>query len=409
MNSEKIIILLLMVMLSHSGFVSGELKIPVVARFGRSLDDFDWTYGDSAEKTYLFTNAHWWESIDHQLTTIITLLTLAQNTSSIAVIPPIATLTGSGQANISLLGQYYDIDKISEVQPVMTMDAFMHSKDYETLSSIEAGSIALPKESLEEYEQRLKIFGKLYRTAIHLNMPAVDPENTNQPCHRFSGTMQLSPDRKRRYIFLDRIHFLHFCTEIFMPWWYDVRFHIQPRRAYMEVGKKFMYKIRRPLTVIHINDVMGTQKVREADEIETYAGQIVDGLRRFESVDRGSVYVIYNKHGRNVFQVVSLLQREFQTVYDCSNMFKCLDEVTPDMITSEKLSHSKFKTLFRSKQNDIPISMAEWALASQADLFIGNVHSPFSRNICLHRKMQGKPYSIVRGFAELRKVWKWNL
>ena len=71
----------------------------------------------------------------------------------------------------------------------MTLHNFMHSKDYETLSLLEAGSIAQPKESLEEYEQRLNIFGKRYTTAIHLYMPALDADNTNQPCHRFSGTM----------------------------------------------------------------------------------------------------------------------------------------------------------------------------------------------------------------------------
>ena len=61
--------------------------------------------------------------------------------------------------------------------------------------------------------------------------------------------MPLSPDKRRRYVFLDRMHHQHFFTELFMPWWYDVRFHIQPRRAYMEVGKNLLYKIRRPLTV----------------------------------------------------------------------------------------------------------------------------------------------------------------
>lgn len=365
---------------------------------------FKWTYGESAEKTYLLTNCHWWESVDHQLTTIITLLTLAQNTSSIAVIPSLATASTHGKSNRSLLGDYFNLNQVTKVQPAMTFSQFKESEDYQLLRKAETGTIALPKESQEEYEARLQIYGRLHSSVIELEMPKMDPENTNQPCHRFSGTMHLSKDGTRRFVFLDRVHFFHFCTEKFMPWWYDVRQYIQPRQGYYDVANRFIGDMRRPFTVVHVNDVMEAQRSRNEEDVERYAGQIVDGLRSHEAVD-GSLYTMYAKSGRNVGRVVKLLQAELDHIYDCSAMFSCVDAVRQEWV-STSVGDSEFHTMFRSEHAP---KMTEWALAAQADLFIGNIHSPKSRHICLFRKLHGLPYVAVKGFGELRKVWSWNL
>lgn len=364
---------------------------------------FDWSFGQGAEKTYLFTNAHWWESIDHQLTTIITLLTLAQNTSCIAVIPFLASANST--SNVSLLGHYYDLPRLRQVQPVITLSSFLQSTDYVELRGADTSTIALPKESQEEYEGTLGIYGKLHDSVVKINMPDVDPENTNQRCDRFGGSMHVSHDGRIRYVFLDRLHFMHFCAERFMPWWYDVRQHIRPRSVYMDLGERFVRNALHPLTVVHVNDVMEGHKARVSSEVEGYAGQIVDGLRAHDSVNNGgAIYAIYNKNGRNVRRVVSLLQAEITQVYECSNLFGCLADATADMTDTKTTPFAHF--VFDSEH---AAAMTEWAVAAQAHLFIGNVHSPFSRNVCLYRKMQGSTYVSLRGFAELRKVWTWNL
>lgn len=440
-----IVILFATVAAAQEAVQAAAPTLPTASRFSLTQHEFAWTFGQTAERTYLFSNCHWWESIDHQLTSVITLLTIAQNTSSVAVVPTLASTTspsststsGSSSNNSSngggipppnsesLLGDYFDLARVRQIQPAMTLGEFLSSADYTTLlnESNSGTTIALPKESQEEYERKLKLFGRLRASTIHLQMPDVDPENTNQPCHRFGGTMHLSADGKVRYVFLDRIHFLHFCTEKFMPWWYDIRQHIRPRPEFFQVARGFIRGaggsvVRQPLAVIHVNDVMEAQKEREGEDVDRYAGEIVDGLRSNGQLGTGGVYMIYMKSGRNVRKVVSLLQNEMDTVYDCTDMFNCLHDLPQgehNMIEQgQGDGGGHWKERMKMKMNgggaqQHVIWATEWALAADAELFIGNVHSPLSRNVCLYRKTQGKPYAIGRGFAELRKVWKWNL
>lgn len=398
MSSDADVALLLLITLIHFTLTTA-----------REQKVYDWDYGGSAEKTFLFTNSHWWESLDHQMTTTVTLLALAQNTSSIAVIPTLAAAGEHGRSNASILGDYFDLESVRKVQNVMTFLEFLHSKEYEALREEMQGttsSIRFPKESQEEYERTLGIYGQLTTDRIKFKMPNVDPENTNQACDWFGGTMHVSQDKKIRYVFLERVHFLHFCTERFMAWWYDVRHHIEPRQEYIQVVHSFMTNIRKPLTVVHVNDVMEKQKSREDVEIERYARQIVDALRVNDAMG-SSLYAIYSKKGRNVGRVVGLLQQELERVHECEDMFNCLRGVRRGVIEGESDEAEKlFQRLFRGEHS---VQIAEWTLAAEADVFIGNIHSPYSRNIALFRKTHGRPYSAVRGFAELRKVWSWNL
>ncbi|CAN8067399.1 unnamed protein product [Agarophyton chilense] len=360
--------------------------------------------GAGAPKTFIFTNLHWWESVDHQLTTIATLLALAQNTSSVAVVPQFPSKESSLSSNKSLLGDFFDISAVKRLQPVMTLAEFMRTNEYQQLKAEETGSIPFPKLSQEEYEARLKVFGHLETTQVALAMPSIDPENTSQRCDRYGGTMHLSSDGKTRFIFLDRIHFLHFCTEKFMPWWYTIRHRISPRKPFVDIANRYVAKSTRPLTVIHVNDVLEHQKEREDEEIERYARQIVDSLRNNQAIS-GTLYIISAKQGKNVNKVISLLREEFETIHDCSQIYNCMSEVPRDIMFGT-LSDEEYQTLFKSEES---LKILEWTLGSQADLFIGNIYSPFSRNICLHRKLHGMGYSALKGFSELRKVWSWNL
>lgn len=398
MSCDSIVALVLLVFLLHFTLSTAlEQKV------------YDWNYGASAEKTFLFTNSHWWESLDHQMTTTVTLLALAQNTSSIAVIPTLAAAGEHGRTNASILGDYFDIEGVRKVQNIMTFLEFIHSEEYKALKEETQGttsSIRFPKESQEEYERTLGIYGQLTTNRVKLEMPDVDPENTNQACNQFGGTMHLSQDGKIRYVFLERVHFLHFCTERFMAWWYDVRNHIKPRQEYLQVVQSFMTDVKRPLTVVHINDVMEKQKTREDVEVERYARQIVDALRVNDAMS-SSLYAIYSKKGQNVGRVVGLLQQELERVRECEDLFNCLRGVRQDMVgKSSNIEDEVFQRLFRGEHS---VQLAEWALAAEADVFIGNIHSPYSRNIALFRKTHGRAYSAIRGFAELRKVWSWNL
>lgn len=375
---------------------------------------FDWSYGQTAERTFIFSHCHWWESTDHQMTTIITLLTIAENTSSIAVIPPLPSSSTQQTSNKSLLGDYFDLEEIRKVQPVMTMAQFMESSDYRTLKSAPSGTLIFPKDSQEEYESRFHLLGTLRTSTVAMGMPPIDPENTNQPCNRFAGTMHLSSDGKTRFVFLDRLHFLHFCTEQFMPWWYDVRLRIAPRPALSRVAARFAQGVTRPLAVVHINDVMETQTVRDEADIERYAREIVDGLRVADSL-RGTLYLIYARNGRNVRRVADLLRQEFEGVRDCRDVWRCLADVRlatfdPPLVRTEGEADELYGTTDKPSSPDgMPVRVMEWALGTMADIFVGNIHSPYSRNVCLYRKTHGKPYSVVRGFAEMRKIWKWNL
>lgn len=363
---------------------------------------FNWTFGNSAEKTYLLTNCYWWESLDHQLTTIVTLLSIAHNTSSIAVIPTMAAASVHGRSNRSILGDYFDLAKVQRVQRAITFKDFVESEDFKLMRRSPMGTVPLPKESQEEYELKLGLYGRLHTSTVQLQMPDEDPENTNQRCNRFAGTIHLSRDGRRRYVLLDRMHFLHFCTEKFMPWWYDVRQHVQPREDYMRAARAFVKggggaMMRRPVAVVHVNDVMEAQKRRDDEQIERYARDIVDALRVQQALG-GSLYVMYRRSGHNVGRVVHLLRQEFERVYDSSHL--------PD----KSLSHDKEDNPQNSRNSsEHAAETTEWALAVTADAFVGNIHSPLSRNIALHRKTHGNMYVAIRGFAELRKVWSWNL
>lgn len=383
-----------------------ETQIVISNSIAKSFDGvtYTWEYGRSAEKTYIFTNIHWWESIDHQMISIVSLLTLAKNTSSVAVIPPIPIPRSKNASTESLLGDYFNIEEVNDVQPVMTLARFMTTKDYDTLRNEMMGTVYLPKASQEEYEAKLKIYGKLRNTVVSLQMPAVDPENTKQKCNSFAGTMHLDSFGKVRYVFLDRIHFMHFCFEKFMPWWYDIRHKISPRQPYLDVVHHLVSDKQRPVSVIHISDLMDSQKQRASEEVERYARQIVDALRKNQAIS-GSMFLIYANGTTSVKKVVNLLTQEFDKIVDCSIDQFCDHRVSRDLFDTP-LSKDEYKKLFTGP---VGTKMMSWALGCRADVFIGNIHSPFSRNVCLHRKTHGKPYSIIRGFGELRKIWSWNL
>lgn len=376
-----------------------------VETLGTLVDEstFKWEHGQSAEKTYLFTNVHRWESLDHQMTSVVSLLTLAKNTTSIAVLPYMPSSSYSATKK-SLLGDYFDLSKVKEVQEALTLSEFLDSSDYEVLKNESSGTVPFPKDSHEEYEGSLHLFGKLLDTVVSLPMPAIDPEHTNQKCSSFAGTMHLSSDGLRRYVFLDRIHFMHFCFEKFMPWWYDVRHHIAPRQQYLDAAELYLSGKRSPRTTVHISDLMDSQKRRDEEEIERYARQIVDALRKHQAIG-GSMYLVHPKGTKNVQRVVNLLQQEFEGVANCTQFFSCGREVPRDLF-DPALSEEEHKSLFGGP---VGLKMLHWAIGSSSEVFVGNVHSPFSRNVCLQRKTHGKTYAVLKGFGEIRKIWSWNL
>lgn len=365
---------------------------------------YSWDFGSSAEKTYILTNVHWWESPDHQMTSIISLLTLAKNTSSIAVLPSLSTRDVQIKSDKSLLGDFFDLETVKEVQPVITLSEFMKTDDFELLRKEPTGTVPLPKKSQEEYEAKLGIFGSLQDTNIRLEMPPIDPEHTNQKCNGFGGAMHVSSDGKRRYVFLDRIHFMHFCFERFMPWWYDIRHRIAPRKVYFDVVDNLLEGKEHPISTIHISDLMASQQTRDDKEIERYARQIVDSLRKNQAIT-GTMLLTYQRVGQNVHKVVKLLKEEFDNVIDCSSGYFCGKPIPTDIFDHPWTAKEHEKTF----GGVIGMKTLIWALGSKSDLFVGNIHSPFSRNICLHRKTNGKPYAVLKGFGELRKIWSWNL
>lgn len=356
---------------------------------------------NNGKPTYMLTNVHEWESIDHQISSLLTLMSLAQNVSVIPVIPPTLAAPGS-TSNVSLVGDYFSAPELQKLQKLITFREFMNSPAYKELVAATPGTVALPKGSQEEYEAQLKIMGNLNESRIRFQMPHEDVESTNQFCDTFPGTVFESP--KYRFIFLERVHFFHFCTERFMPWWYNVRARLVPRQPYFTAVKSFIRKLKRPLTVVHIRDLMDMHRTPENMEVERYARQIADSLRR-HSAARGTVYLAYAKDGLSVKRVAALLRDEFENVRDCTNLFDCGTKVPFDLFKG-KVQDIDLHTMFRTA---VGKDLVEWALSLRSDYFIGNVHSPYSRNVAIYRKLRGRSYSIVKGFGEMRKIWRWNL
>ncbi len=351
--------------------------------------------------TYMLTNVHEWESIDHQLTSLLTLITLADNSSAIPVIPPLLSGTGTS-TNLSLIGDFFSAEQLRKLQKLITFREFLESPMYQALRNTKVGMVPLPKNSQEEYESQLKILGSLDESRISFPMPHEDVENTNQYCDTFPGTIFETPSH--RFIFLERIHFFHFCTERFMPWWYNVRTHLIPRKPYLLAAQKFSRTIKRPITVIHIRDLMDMHRTPDNIQVERYARQIADAIRRHNAL-RGTLYLAYPREGLSVKRVASLLRDEFDNVCDCKQLYECGTKV-PASLFQPALAPNQMRTLFRSL---IGKDLVEWALSLRSDYFIGNIHSPYSRNIGIYRKLRGRSYSILKGFGEMRKVWTWNL
>jgi hypothetical protein len=117
------------------------------------------------------------------------------------------------------------------------------------------------------------------------------------------------------------------------------------------------------------------------------------------------LYLSYVHDGRGVAKVAQLFEAEFPTVKKCADLFMCGRLVSKN-IYQPLLENSLYKTLFAIK---IGPSLVEVALSMKSQHFVGNVYSPYSRNVGLYRKLHGSSYEVVKGFAEMKKLWKWSL
>jgi hypothetical protein len=364
-------------------------------------------HAEPVERTYLFSNANWWESADHQMTTAITLLALAHEVGAVAVAPEMAPGQGGPRGQYSLLADFYDMDALRRAQSVVGLSEFMKGEDYGRLRAVagSAAGVSFPKLSQERYEEALKVLSRIDEGTVGFGMPHVDPENTDMYCSQIAGTVHTSADGRVRFVFLDRIHFFHFCTEAYMPWWYDVRMHIAPRREYRELAARFARSLPSPLTVVHVRDIMDAQKERGEGEVQHYARQIADAMRRRGRQSGGSLYLAYAMDGRSVVRVARLFEDEFPVVRKCLDLYVC-GRVISSAAFDPQLPPELQQTLFGTH---VGADMTELALATQADHFVGNIYSPSSRNIALHRKLHGKTYDMLKGFGELKKVYRWHL
>lgn len=398
MNNRLFILAILLVTISAVSVSAQETTEDESIKVQR--DDFYIYDNPDYTKTFLFTNCHHWESLHHQLTTVITFLALAKNLSAIPVLPTMHSFSSRETNNISLVGDLIDIDKVRTIQPMMTLRDFLISEEYDQLKQARIGDVPFPADSQEEYETQLKVYGETAETKIKLPMPAEDPEGMRVFCHEFPATLFTSGTT--RYVFLDHLHFLHFCTEKHMPWWYDIRYKIEPREEFHYIARSFLKDKTRPMSIVHINDILDISRERPEEDIDSYTRQIVSSLRKYKATS-GSLFLMYRRGGKNTERVANLLRSEFEYVYDYSHLSLCADDIGSDS------SDSSSQEVKQIMQMDYGPQVLQWAMGSAVDLFVGNIHSPFSRNVCLYRKTHGKPYSTIRGFAELRRVWSWNL
>lgn len=340
------------------------------------------------------------------MTSAITLLALAFNVSAISVVPDMAGAQGGPRKSYSLMSDFYDIEQLRKKQGVLSIREFIKSDDYKLLQELATNQkLTFPKASQERYEDKLKVLSSIGEGSVGFGMPHVDPENMDMPCSKIPGTIHTSLDDRVRYVFLDRVHFYHFCTERYMPWWYDVRMHLIPREEYRVLARKFASALPKPLTVVHVRDLMDLQKEREDEEIQAYAGQIVDALRRSGKQSGGSLYLSYAMNGRSVLKVAKLLEDEFSVVKRCMDLYVCGRVVGADSFTPA-LDPVLHQVLFGTH---VGANQVEMALSMEADHFVGNVFSPYSRNVALYRKYNGKTYDMLKGFGEMKKIYRWHL
>jgi hypothetical protein len=356
--------------------------------------------------TYVFSSPHWWESPDHQVTSLITHLTLSQNISGIAVIPTVAGRLGGPKSQYSLLGDFYDIDSIQRVQDVVTTDQFLKSKAFGDLKQLaEDGKLSFPKASHEIYERTFGVLSSISQDRVSFGMPHEDLENTEHYCSSLPGSVHTSADGSIRFIFLDRVHFYHFCTEKHMPWWYSIRLHLLPRNEYFTAVSRFAESLPKPITVVHVRDMMDKQTLRDDQDIQQYARQIADAVRRTNPQTKGTLYLSFPESGHNAHRVAALFMAEYPTVKKCADLYNCGRAVEATLF-NPPLDPVLHRTLF---ETTVGASLVEVALSMHSEYFVGNVHSPYSRNVGLYRKLHAMPYEVVKGFGEQRKTWRWNL
>jgi len=387
------------------------------------------TLSPAVATTYIFFTHFWWEMFHNQLTTLTTGLAVAKlYPNAVVVLPPAVGVParlpspGGTARHTSLFGDYYDLPKLKAVQRVMTLDEFLApgSQTAAALAMVPTGTLQLPKASQEDYEKSLNLLGDLSDTRISVPLPHEDLERTEQYCDSLPGSVYPVPVGDGglstfQLVFLDRLHFFHFCTEKFVPWWYDVRQHLQPRPEYFAAVSAWRATITGPLTVIHLRDLMDGQRERDEEDVQRYARQVVDALRQTPGggsagsvgvqadLAAGSLYLSYPPSGKNVGRVAALFREEFPRVYTCADVYECGSGVTTTMAGD---GPSDIQSLFQSPH---AATVMETALSMSADHFVGNVYSSYSRNVGLWRKMHGKSYTIVKGFGEMRRIWTWQL
>ncbi|GAB0494979.1 hypothetical protein MMPV_006276 [Pyropia vietnamensis] len=402
------------------------------------------TISPAVATTYIFFTHFWWEMFHNQLTTLTTGLAVAKLfPNSILVLPPAVGVPQPSPAadgatvshkHVSLLGDYYDLDKLRAVQKVMTLDEFLAagSATAAAIAAVPTGSLPLPKASQEDYEKELGLLGDIADTRVSIPLPHEDLERTEQYCDSVSGSIYAVPaagggPTTAQFVFLDRLHFFHFCTEKFVPWWYDVRLHLQPRSEYFAAADAWRATIKGPLTVVHLRDLMDGQRDRDEEEVQRYARQVVDALRQTTGTGpaaggsgsgsvgvqadlaAGSLYLSYPSGGKNVGRVAALFREEFPRVYTCADVHQCGAAVTEETLgvaAGGDGAEPDIDSLFLSPH---AATVLETALSMSADHFVGNIYSSYSRNVGLWRKMHGRSYTIVKGFGELRRIWTWRL
>eukprot|EP00168_Porphyra_purpurea_P015225 TRINITY_DN4609_c0_g1_i3.p1 TRINITY_DN4609_c0_g1~~TRINITY_DN4609_c0_g1_i3.p1 ORF type:complete len:499 (-),score=98.95 TRINITY_DN4609_c0_g1_i3:145-1641(-) len=387
------------------------------------------TLSPAVATTYIFFTHFWWEMFHNQLTTLTTGLAVAKlYPNAVVVLPPAVGVParlpspGGMSRHTSLFGDYYDLPKLKAVQRVMTLDEFLApgSQTAAALATVPTGTLQLPKASQEDYEKALSLLGDLSDTRISVPLPHEDLERTEQYCDSLPGSVYPVPVASGglstfQLVFFDRLHFFHFCTEKFVPWWYDVRQHVQPRPEYFAAVSAWRATITGPVTVIHLRDLMDGQRERDEEDVQRYARQVVEALRQTPgggavrsvgvqaNLAAGSLYLSYPPSGKNVGRVASLFREEFPRVYTCADVHECGAGVTAAMVG---VGSSDVESLFQSPH---AATVMETALSMSADHFVGNVYSSYSRNVGLWRKMHGKSYTIVKGFGEMRRIWTWQL
>eukprot|EP00871_Galdieria_phlegrea_P002682 jgi/Galph1/3414/GphlegSOOS_G2071.1 len=331
-------------------------------------------------------------SLNNQLNSLINGLVIAKRLGATLVLGyahtpggSVALVDDNNDTHSYLIGHYFQYDLLNTQQPIMKMDHFIQTYPGNNFPKI----LPFYIDSAEEYTRNGDYYKKL---GFHVSLQYLEKEKPSHVCHKVLNRGQRiletckndssTAQNNNCSIILLGFSFtnLYNCT-FYDEWWYHVRKYIQPKPVIQQAALHFLNSVRRPLVVIHIRYVGGS----DAQDTSFYE-TIYDYLQQYESNSSqpiGSVYVAGMKDKRQVIRVdqaVAYLQKKLDDVnfYSCANVSECAENTNRTTVWTNQEDDGVLRGYYGT------ILLDQW-MGVVSDYFLGRAASTFSQNIVYWR------------------------